>query len=375
MLSCGAAWAYPKFIGLGYTSCITCHYSPTGGGALNDYGRALYAVEIAQKPFWEKKKSTDELGQESGFLGSKPLPYWIRPGIKYRRLVQQINPGSGTAKRDGDYWMQMDLNLNFFTSEEQTKGLITTLEYLHNPKAITPNRTLSHEGDLQHFALREYFWRQQIDDSRWISVGFMDKPFGIKHADHTAFNRTVLPLAQNDQVHGAMYSHYGKKTELHAMAYLGNLQRPGDQQQPGASAVFEFEPVEKIRYGVSGLYEKVENSDDIYGLSAHTKVGLLDHNAWMFEAGTKRQKEWTPFLFSQMSLLLTQGLYLEPSVQYSQSDLTAQGVRQMRSGMGLLYFPFQRLELRSQLLYYSTSQQNSIGSDTWIVQAQIHLSL
>jgi hypothetical protein len=28
--------AYPDFIGYGYSSCITCHYSGSGGGALND---------------------------------------------------------------------------------------------------------------------------------------------------------------------------------------------------------------------------------------------------------------------------------------------------------------------------------------------------
>ena len=43
------AWAYPHFVGFGYTSCATCHYNPFGNGPLNDYGRALSATAVSAK--------------------------------------------------------------------------------------------------------------------------------------------------------------------------------------------------------------------------------------------------------------------------------------------------------------------------------------
>lgn len=365
------SFAYPQFIGYGYTACITCHFSPTGGGALNDYGRALFAAEIAAKPFWMKKATDEDLANSSGFLGKKQLPFWIRPGVKYRRLVQQINPGS-SQKRDGDYRMQLDFNLNFFTDDTYSKGLVTTLAHLARPRAALPNRPIS--SDYEDFAMREYFWRQGFGEKHWIGLGFMDKPFGIKHADHTAFNRTTLSLAQNDQVHGLQHSYFGKKTELHTMVYAGNLHLPGDQQNEGLSALFEYEPVEKIRYGVSGMYQ-TDSIENIYGASVHTKVGLHDHNSWLIEVGTKKQTEWSPYLYSQLSYLITRGLFLEPTIQFTQTELTSNGTQRSRSGIGLLYFPFQRLEIRAQVLHTSTSQQSSIGSDAWIAQTQIHLSL
>ena len=46
--------AYPEFIGYGYGSCLTCHYNGAGGGPLSDYGRSLFAVEIAAKPPFSK---------------------------------------------------------------------------------------------------------------------------------------------------------------------------------------------------------------------------------------------------------------------------------------------------------------------------------
>lgn len=370
ILTASQTEAYPQFIGHGYTSCLTCHFSPTGGGALNDYGRALYAVEVSRKPFWSDK-TDDQLGEEAGFLGKKPLPYWIRPGIKYRRLVQEINPGSSN-KIEGDYRMQLDLNLNIFSDDTQTKGLITTLSHLHRPRAALPNRPIS--KDMENFAMREYFWRQQIGEMHWVSVGFMDKPFGIKHADHTATNRVTLPLAQNDQVHGVQYSRFGQKTEFHIMAFAGNLHLGGEEQRAGGSWMFEYEPVEKMRYGFSGFYQE-DPIDAITGFSVHTKIGLLDHNAWLFEIGSRKQKEWTPFIFSQLSMNLTRGVYLEPTFQFTQSELHDSGTQTTKAGLGVLYFPFQRLELRAQAINVGTKQQGRIGSESWVAQLQLHLSL
>lgn len=78
------AFAYPDFISYGYKACMTCHYTGGGGGALNDYGKAVFASELTARTFTDK--TPDEMGESSGFLGSKELPWWIRPGVKYRGL-------------------------------------------------------------------------------------------------------------------------------------------------------------------------------------------------------------------------------------------------------------------------------------------------
>src|SRR4051812_8329460 len=119
------AFAYPDFIGYGYNACITCHYSGQGGGALNDYGRALFASEIAARDVFPAKMEDEEIAAKSGFLGSRELPWWIRPGLKYRGLWFQSNLGS-TAKTDKFYNMQNDINLNFFFDQKQTYTLVTT---------------------------------------------------------------------------------------------------------------------------------------------------------------------------------------------------------------------------------------------------------
>ena len=76
------AMAYPDFIGYGYSSCITCHYSGSGGGALNDYGRALFATEIAARHAFPKSMEEEDIAAVSGFGWNKQMPWWFRPGLK-----------------------------------------------------------------------------------------------------------------------------------------------------------------------------------------------------------------------------------------------------------------------------------------------------
>ncbi len=40
-----AGWAFPDMIRHNYSNCTICHVSPTGGGLLTPYGRAL-SVEV-----------------------------------------------------------------------------------------------------------------------------------------------------------------------------------------------------------------------------------------------------------------------------------------------------------------------------------------
>ncbi|MEP7365537.1 MAG: hypothetical protein ABI972_19965 [Acidobacteriota bacterium] len=46
--SVASAWALPTMIRLGYPNCVSCHYSPQGGGPLNTYGRGIDQAQSFQ---------------------------------------------------------------------------------------------------------------------------------------------------------------------------------------------------------------------------------------------------------------------------------------------------------------------------------------
>ena len=65
----------------------------------------------------------------------------------------------------------------------------------------------------------------------------MDKAFGIRHPDHTAFNRgySGFGLSQNDQTHGLLLHYNQQKYDLVSHFFVGNLNQDKELRQVGFS--------------------------------------------------------------------------------------------------------------------------------------------
>lgn len=371
----GKALAYPEFIGYGYSSCLTCHWNAAGGGGLNDYGRALFAAEIAAKPFWNPKADDEALGAQSNFLGKTVSPYWLKPGAKFRRLYNETNPGS-PRKSKKYYTMQTDLNVASFTSEDMNLGAIATAALVQDPTFAAPNRTV---GNSEIMA-REYYVRWQKSDNLWFYGGFMDKTYGIRHPDHTAFNRAALQTGQNDQVHGVTMHYTNEKWDVFVMPFLGNLHLAGDDQSKGVTSTFEWQYQEKVRYGASFKHESDKDLATT-DLAGHLRVGAVQGHAIMYELGIKEAKAtasdktrgWYHFL--ELNYRLARGMNFQSIMQMEKNDFKQRVADNYRWGFGFLYFPMQRVELRLQAVDVRRNQNDSVGDDSWLAQAQLHLSL
>src|SRR5262245_57728076 len=71
------AHACPDMIRHGYVNCATCHVSPTGGGTLSEYGRALSLEALST---WGNEGESDFL------YGVVKPPSWLLLGGDFRML-------------------------------------------------------------------------------------------------------------------------------------------------------------------------------------------------------------------------------------------------------------------------------------------------
>lgn len=375
LISSSGAFAYPEFIGYGYNSCMACHYNGAGGGGLTDYGRALYASELAARPFWSKQ-TDDQLAESSNFLGKKASPFWLKPGLKFRRLLNMTNPGS-TSERTRAYVMQADLNLAFFTSEEADRGMIVTISHVPERGRALPNEPISPDSEIM---LKEYYLRWGLANGTWLYVGMFDKPFGIRHPDHTAVNRAPLRLGQNDQVHGVKWHRPLEKSDLFIHAFLGNLHQAGEDQSRGLSVFYEQETRDRFRPGVSVRTESSRNATSS-GIAGHLRAGLEKGHAFLYELGlqetkvTGLDKQTGLYQFMEFSYLLTRGYHFQSILQMNRSSFGSDAVENDRWGFGLLGLPFQRAEFRVQALQLRRRDPNTVKDDQWLAQAQLHFSL
>ena len=370
------ASAYPGFVGYGYTSCATCHYNPQGNGPLTDYGRALFAQEIASRALIPASVSDETLAENSTFIPGVGAESRFKPSLKYRGLWFQVSPRppSGATK-----WvnMQQDLNLVVHLDSAAQHVASATVGLLGEKRVFYKNG-----NDDSLWFPRDYFFRSFVSNFSF-TLGLVDKVFGIRTADHTAYNRSRLGLGQNDQVHGIVTQWTNAKWEIAGHLFVGNYHRIEEDRQKGFSLLVENEIAEKHRLGVSYI-DFATSFVKSRRFAIHDRLGLqkFHGSSLMFEVGLKQDESLTAGSTETSGYGLIEGMFnlargynILTTVEGYQTKLSADGVRATRWSFGLLTFPWQRLEARLGIVQTKTFSPVEANADTWAVQAQVHASL
>lgn len=371
--------AYHHFIAHGYSSCMTCHYNGAGGGALNDYGRALFAAEITARWVFPKSVEEDKIAESSRFLGFADLPYWLRPALKYRGLSVESNPGSGSQVKR---WipMQREVYLTLAADEDNKYIFVGSMTYNSEPRFFSTGLEDREEGG---WAVKEAYLRLQLNDSSWLYAGQMDKPFGIREVNHTAYSRRAVAMTQYDQSAGVMYHRNIAPWEGFLMVFGGNTAEVEEARLQGASALIEYEPMEKVRLGFSLLSEKSERLEKT-AFAVHERMGLGTGSALSAELGLFEDKDLLTagaepvlgaYALLQNYFHLDRGINLLTEFEWLRPDTRVAGLHMYRWNLGFLLFPLPRTEVRASAVNTRTFSNTMGAPEGWALQTQIHWSL
>lgn len=368
--------AYPDFISYGYKSCITCHFNGMGSGPLNDYGRALFATEITMA---SANVSEEELTEESGFLGKTEIPWWIRPGAKFRGMFLKTKLEDDKNSTTRVIPMQLNVSSAILFDERADKMALVTVDYMP-----TPNRFASStEKKPLSLVAKEYYFRWLIRKGYILYTGLMDKPYGIRHADHTAFNRGIngFGLNHNDQSHGMTLQFNKDKYEAFFNYFVGNLNQDAPLRQKGFALMAEYAVDKDLTVGASAIKSSNEYLD-ISRLGIHSRVGFAKGKSIMAEVGIRTDKPLqisdpaTNGFYSYIQSLIaySRGLNIVSTYQMYKDDMTSSGTLRNRLGIGVDMFPWKKTEIRAEVINDRTvADQNSVP-DTWTAQTQVHVS-
>lgn len=366
-----AAQAYPDFIGYSYSSCITCHYNGHGGGALNDYGRALYATEITARHAFKKTTEEEEIAAMSGFVGSDPLPWWIRPGLKYRGLWLQMDPGAKSAT-ERYINMQNDVNLTIFGDKKQTYTLVTTVSYT----GLEP-----YYGKTNFWFMKEYYLRWKQSNNFWLYLGQLDKVYGIRNVDHSAVNRKAITLGQFDQSQGVVGHFTYPDWDLAINAFAGNSAQEEPERQKGFSISGEYQVYEKFKLGASALSSQ-SDATKWNLLAITTRMGLSKGSAIMGEVGIKEKSDLitkaTPqlgtYALVETLVSVARGYNVLSVLEHSKSDIKTASAENLKWSLGAMIFPLPRTEFRMMATNAKTYAETTGTQDGWAFQGHVHIS-
>ena len=367
------AMSYPNFIGHGYTSCLNCHFNPFGGGPLTDYGRAVSATTISSKVLYSEKMDEEKTAYMSGFLFRKPKQDWLRTQINYRGFQLVRNPGS--EKDEIKKWinMQADARLILKFGENDKFIAVGNIGYAPEAQSPPPGKEQS------EWRSREYYLGYRITPRLGVYAGLMDKVYGIRVIEHSAYSRIAPQVTQNDQTHGVAAHYVGQLWEGGIHAFQGNLDQDKDLQMKGYSGTVERTIFETHRVGASFLNSKNEYLENT-SYAGHARLNLKEGSALLIELGQTLQKpqngKETTMRYGLLQTYLrpTRGIYLLTNVEYILRD-TNEDNYSVRWGPGVQFYPIQRLEFRFDLYNTRNFSPESSTKDSWMYLVQTHLWL
>lgn len=260
MAAHGTAAAYPEFqFSTGTARCSACHFSPVGGGLINDYGRDEAATTISGG------------GDGRFFHGAVELPAWIAIGgdVRVATLGKRVREGSEAAV----FPMQADLYVRLATGSLSVNATVGALEAIREPGPMS-----------ERIGSREHFVLYEAESKAWYARGGRFYPtFGLRVPDHTAYVRRYTGLHSFEESYGISAGLIRDRWEAHAtlMTPLELHPRVG---RHGWGAAVQLETMTGEETGSLSLQAKAQQID-----------GALE--SW-FGATWKRWLESSDLLFA-----------------------------------------------------------------------------
>ena len=239
--SCRFADAYPQFqLSSDNQTCAQCHFSPVGGGLINEWGRS-------------EASDTISAGGDGRFLHSAwTPPKWIALGADFRGVIGVKD--AGADRRDRLLFpMQADIYVRL-----QVKSVSV---YFASGACCSARRVDGDDGP--KFFAREYFamWQPKPTSGPYIRAGRFFTPFGFRHPDHTLYVRRDHGLYLGEETLTLSGGWFGRSWEVHAGIFAPDFQIETREDSWGGSALFEKRFL-----------------DDTAAWGTHAKVNVADRN-------------------------------------------------------------------------------------------------
>ncbi len=358
-IAAGAAQAEPIFLSRQYTRCITCHYSPTGGGLLTPYGRSLSRQELSTTG---RSQPSHPPGNEEGFLwgalGKSLGP--VQLGLVLRPAHLTVDFG-GPANIERNFFMNADLLAAY-----QVKGFTLYGEVGRRP--------LNQGSEIDSY---EYWVAHQSEQGLGFRVGRFLPAYGIRVADHTAFTRRSLGFDTRDQVYGLELSQTWQRHLLQLSVGPGRADSilDGDGRHAfTATGRFQMDLSTRSVLVLSGLFRDASQLDPrsgaggvAFGFAPTKRFSLWGEADAQFEQGVSGGPAYT--LFGEAGFEVWRGVWLKFSPQLR----TALG--EETNGLERLLFElelFPRTHWNVDVSYYRDRNRES-DRLTKTFLAQLHL--
>jgi hypothetical protein len=303
------ALSFPEFQRHGYSSCVSCHVQPTGGGALTAYGRAISKTALSSLP---------------GCKCRPDLPGWTDFGLDYRYINASYFLADGT-ERHAKFPMQVE-----------AEGI------LYPVRGFTAAASIGTYGPRQEQEFRRTYAMLTMADTFRLRGGRFTPGYGINDPDHTLWTRQALGLGQGrDQVavEASAITRWGELLLTHAFGETFEV-----RSEATGTAVQKYE--ERKSYARLTAYTShttnvgvsARATDQAGDVDAYAVHGFASYRDWLYlvgDAGLVRDAG--AVTYSKLGVEPTRGFH----IFLTHEHLSGKN----RAGVGLQWFVIQGVDL------------------------------
>lgn len=337
----------------GYTNCMACHISPSGGGLLSDYGRSL-SKELMSTWGWKNS--------EQPLFGAVKNRDWLKVGGDYRSIQTYLE--NTEVKQGRLFTMQSHLELGLYLSKI---WLVGTLGLREGPEGTPKQGEFLSE---RHYAL----W--DVTDEIKLRAGKFRLHFGLQDPVHTRVTKQALGFGSNSESYILEFSKFSETDEIFIAADLGRMDLPlHATSEKSLSVNYAKYTTEKSKLGASLLFG--ENNRTRRSLVGLYGIGSWDENSVVkFEADYQQSHEisapsTSKNLVASMAswgYQLAKGVLPYVILEVLHRDLDDSNSQQTATGVGLQWLPIPHVELQAEYRKQSNKSSPMPESDSgWIL--------
>jgi hypothetical protein len=352
------ASAEPIFLSRQYARCTTCHFSPTGGGLLTPYGRSLSREELSTTG----KTGTPGGEHEHSFLwGALPATGPVSLGIDLRPAHLDLDAAGSKTTRD--FFMTASLQAAY-----RQGGFTAYGEFGRQPR--------SSGTEYDSF---EHWVGYQSSQGLGFRVGRFLPAYGVRFADHTAFNRAPLGFDSYDQLYAVELSQTTDRHLLQLTASPGLADAIVDddgRRAFTAAGRFQLDLGARRSLVVSGQYRAASDLTPrtgsgglAFGFAPTPRFSIWTEADARFEQGVSGAPGWV--LVNETGFEVHRGIWLRfsPQLRTEPGDASA-GVVRLAFTLDLL--PRTHVNVGASY-YHDKLRQTDLTVETFLIQLHLYL--
>ncbi len=332
--------AFPEMGRFGYSSCQSCHVSPTGSGVLSGYGKSVADDFLGTWSY---------TGASQNLLGLADTPAWLDIGGDTRTIRLQIEAGQDRIP-PRTFLMQSDLEIALHAGPRIT--VAGTYGYYGIPLPVNLLEEVKAESRRHYVLVKPYNWIS-------IRAGKFFPAYGLMVADHTVNIRAGLFWPQGSEslnTEIGLWQEWGEVVATHSIA------DPLSGKQASDTLRASIYLGKSYQVGVSGHSTEGASSFGLFTIAGITKkLFILAEADYKTTADTGVYQLWG-----------TGGLELFKSfiVLVNGFATVQETSKTLGFGYGFQWFPFPHFELLAKI----ESLRNDRGSvSTYVLMGHYYL--